>query len=130
MDYQHHTVIDIVAMNYQRYKQVQSWTVSCAMGTSVSLKVILKIFWVKLYSSNNYISKSDSIDFIVAECGAQVVEKSLFKLTPNFKQTVKSDIKTENDSDDVLFKFGSIEKDWEKEALKLAWPISDLRDDK
>ena len=54
----------------------------------------------------------------------------MFKLTPDFKHTVKSDIKTEYDSDDVLFKFGSIEKDWEKEALKLAWPISDLRDDK
>ncbi len=66
---------------------------------------------------------------MVAECGAQVGEKSLFRLTPNFKHTVKSDIKAEYESDDVLFKFGSVEKDWEKEALKLAWPISDLRDD-
>ena len=29
-------------MNYLRYKQLQSLIVSCAMGISVSLKVILK----------------------------------------------------------------------------------------
>ena len=63
--------------------------------------------------------------FIIAESGAQVGEK---RLTPDFKQT--GDIKADYDSDDVLFKFGSTETDWEKEALKLAWLKSDLRDHK
>ena len=61
------------------------------------------------------------------ESGAQVGEKSLFKLTPDFKRRV--DIEADCDDDGVLYKFGSIEKDWEKEALKLAWLKCDLRDD-
>lgn len=50
-------------------------------------------------------------------------EKSEFKLIPDFKQVEDSE------ADEILFKFGSIQSDWEQDATKLAWRKSDLRDD-
>ena len=85
------------------------------METSVSLKVILKSFLVIPFS---YINCWFYYIIHDAESGTQVSEKSLFKLTPDFKKI--ADVDADN-SDDILFKFGSIKSDWEKDALRQAW---------
>ncbi|MCG8621073.1 MAG: hypothetical protein MJE68_03590 [Proteobacteria bacterium] len=54
----------------------------------------------------------------------------MFKLIPDFKRRVESDIEADCDDDDVLLKFGSLQNDWNNEALQLAWLKSDIRDDK
>ena len=52
-------------------------------------------------------------------------EKSSFELIPDFNETV-SLIK----DDGILFKFGSINCDWEQDAKRLAWRKSDIHDDR
>ena len=57
-------------------------------------------------------------------------EKSLFQLVPDFVS--KSKVTTESDvsESDCIYKFGNLRKDFENDALELAWNKCDLFEDK
>lgn len=67
---------------------------------------------------------TDEIKLYAAESDGQ---KSPYKFTPNFEEIASLGA---GSSDDILFKFGSVKSDWEKDGLRLAWKKRDLCDDK
>ena len=47
--------------------------------------------------------------------------KSKFELVPDFLQA-----RISKDNDDEIFKFGGLKQQWEKDAIALAWKLSDI----
>ena len=89
-------------------------------GTSCNIIIILnlQLFIFRSCTYSIYMSWSE---YYIAELDH--IEKSEFQLIPDFKQVEDSE------ADEIVFKFGSIQSDWEQDATKLAWRKSDLRDD-
>lgn len=83
------------------------------------MKLTLKVVVVILHHND---SRSKKI-IIADDLESESKPKSIFLLTPNFKDITSSSV------EETLFTFGSVEERWKTDAKKLAWNKEDIIND-